>query len=176
MENTNQIPPTDKECRWDWRSVRCEPACECELEGQWGDYHLGRACRLREQVDPTCDPVDPAKIWQDKPATRRVLSLVSQTGDILGQKVARGFDDAMGRASKRFTKMQHNQCDDLWKLYHDQAQSQTCLPPALVPNRSMSQRILCGPVDFHVCGSEDGKTHAEASWAASLAERPIKGG
>ena len=149
-----QIPETDAHCKWDWRSVRCEPACECNLEGKWGDYHLGRACRLREQVDETCVPVDPASIWQDTPATRRVLSLVTQTADILRQKVARGWDHAIGKASQRFSKMQHNQCDDLWKIYQEQAQSRTCLPSALVPNRSMPQRVLCGPIDFRVCEDE----------------------
>lgn len=149
-----QIPDTDAQCRWDWRSVRCEPACECGLEGQWGDYHLGRACRARPQVDPACQPVDPASIWQDTPATRRILSLVTQTGDILLQKAARGADDILSRASKRFSKMQHNQCDDLWRLFQEQAQSRTCLPPALLPSRSLPQRVLCGPVDFDVCGEE----------------------
>lgn len=163
--------------------MRCEPACECSLEGQWGDYHLGRACRLREESDPACAPVDPASIWQDTPATRRVLSLVSQTADIVRQKVARGAHDAMHRASQRFLKMQHHQCDDLWKLYQDQQaqNAQTCLPPALVPNRSVPQRILCGPVDFHICGEDGGGKPAAAdttasTWASSFAERPIKGG
>ena len=164
----DQIPDTDKQCRWDWRSVRCEPACECNLEGRWGDYHLGRACRLREEVDESCFPVDPASIWQDKPATRRILSLVTQTADILRQKVARGVNDAMSKAAKRFSKMQHNQCDDLWKLYQDQAQGRTCLPPALVPSRSVPQRILCGPVDFNVC--EDSSTRDTVARGA-FAER-----
>ena len=149
------------------------------LEGQWGDYHLGRACRLRDEIDPTCTPVDPAQIWQDKPATRRVLSLVSQTSDILRQKVARGVNDFMSRAARRFSKMQHHQCDDLWKFYHDhQAASQTCLPSALVPHRSVTQRILCGPVDFHICDQEQsGSSKPDAAgWTAGFAERPIKGG
>ena len=162
-----QIPDTDAQCRWDWRSVRCEPACECALEGQWGDYHLGRACRLRDEIDPECQPVDPASIWQDKPATRRILSLVTQTGDIILQKAARGADDILSRASKRFSKLQHVQCDDLWRLFQEQAQSRTCLPPALVPHRSFSQRVLCGPVDFDVCGGDDGGTTTSTAETAT---------
>jgi len=41
------IPPTDAQCRWDWRHARCEPHCDCAFVPLWGDYHLGRSCRLR---------------------------------------------------------------------------------------------------------------------------------
>eukprot|EP00591_Stephanopyxis_turris_P004862 CAMPEP_0195508364 /NCGR_PEP_ID=MMETSP0794_2-20130614/1586_1 /TAXON_ID=515487 /ORGANISM="Stephanopyxis turris, Strain CCMP 815" /LENGTH=322 /DNA_ID=CAMNT_0040635307 /DNA_START=98 /DNA_END=1066 /DNA_ORIENTATION=+ len=41
------IPDTDAECRWDWRYLRCEPHCQCFLQPEWGDYHVGRACRSR---------------------------------------------------------------------------------------------------------------------------------
>lgn len=40
------IPPTDAECRWDWRSMRCEPYCLCNYIPCVGDYHIGRSCRL----------------------------------------------------------------------------------------------------------------------------------
>eukprot|EP00977_Amphora_coffeiformis_P011625 scaffold2791_cov154-Amphora_coffeaeformis.AAC.9 len=145
------IPDTDEQCRWDWRSVRCEPACECRIEGQLGDYHLGRACRLRDEVDESCVPVDPASIWQDTPVTRRILSLVTQSADIIKLNIARGWDKTMSKVSQRFAKMQHLQCDELWALYHEQAQSRTCLPLPRIPSRSVPQRILCGPVDFDVC-------------------------
>ena len=101
--NCAQIPETDERCRWDWRSVRCEPACECNLHGQFGDYHLGRACRIREERDESCVPVDPASIWQDTPVTRRVLSLVTQTADIVKLNLKTGWDKAMSKASRRAT-------------------------------------------------------------------------
>lgn len=41
----NLIPDTDPECKWIWRHMRCESFCECSLQLQWGDYHLGRSCR-----------------------------------------------------------------------------------------------------------------------------------
>jgi hypothetical protein len=50
------IPETDAQCRWDWRSVRCEPFCECAFKPKAGDYHLGRACRALHKEG--CDPVD----------------------------------------------------------------------------------------------------------------------
>ncbi|KAL7484186.1 hypothetical protein ACHAW6_009860 [Cyclotella cf. meneghiniana] len=46
------IPATDTKCRWDWRMGRCEPYCECGYYFLWGDYHLGRSCRLRSKITP----------------------------------------------------------------------------------------------------------------------------
>lgn len=46
------IPTTDASCRWDWRMGRCEPYCECGYYFLWGDYHLGRSCRLRSKFTP----------------------------------------------------------------------------------------------------------------------------
>eukprot|EP00536_Pseudo-nitzschia_multiseries_P007549 jgi/Psemu1/18196/gm1.18196_g len=51
------FPATDSECRWDWRYFRCEPYCECSLRPKLpGDFHLGRACRVRD--DPASDDDD----------------------------------------------------------------------------------------------------------------------
>jgi hypothetical protein len=46
------IPATDANCRWDWRMGRCEPFCQCGYFFLWGDYHLGRSCRLRSKFTP----------------------------------------------------------------------------------------------------------------------------
>lgn len=46
------IPPTDAKCRWDWKMGRCEPYCECGYYFLWGDYHIGRSCRLRSKFAP----------------------------------------------------------------------------------------------------------------------------
>ena len=43
-----QIPDTDLECDWNWKHARCEPFCKCSFQGSWGDYTLGRACRLQK--------------------------------------------------------------------------------------------------------------------------------
>jgi hypothetical protein len=42
------IPPTNAQCDWDWHYLRCEPFCLCDIQYKFGDYHLGRSCRLRE--------------------------------------------------------------------------------------------------------------------------------
>jgi hypothetical protein len=47
------IPSTDIECHWDWRTVRCEPYCNCAYLFLWGDFHLGRSCRYRTSPPPS---------------------------------------------------------------------------------------------------------------------------
>lgn len=172
-----QIPETDEECQWDWRSVKCEPACECKLQAQLGDYHLGRACRKRKVVQDVCVAVDPASIWQDTPVTRRLWSLVTQTGDIVKLKVAKAWETTKRQTARRFSQLQHHQCDDLWEFYQEQRQQGAetpCLPPALVPQRSLPQRILCGPIDFNVCEEEVKLAEAAEATARTgrFTERP----
>mmetsp|Transcript_5613 Transcript_5613/g.16574 ORF Transcript_5613/g.16574 Transcript_5613/m.16574 type:complete len:304 (-) Transcript_5613:21-932(-) len=41
-------PPSDSECDWDWGLRSCAPAHRCRFRFRFGDFHLGRACRLRE--------------------------------------------------------------------------------------------------------------------------------
>ncbi|KAL3804666.1 hypothetical protein HJC23_008481 [Cyclotella cryptica] len=55
------IPSTDTKCRWDWRMGRCEPYCECGYYFLWGDYHVGRSCRLRSKFTPLYDSNNEAK-------------------------------------------------------------------------------------------------------------------
>ena len=45
------FPATDKDCRWDWRYIRCEPYCGCSLQPKIPfDFHFGRACRKRSHL------------------------------------------------------------------------------------------------------------------------------
>jgi len=50
------IPPTDVQCKWNWRYARCEPFCQCSIQYLVGDYHVGRACRLRQKNSPSSLP------------------------------------------------------------------------------------------------------------------------
>ncbi len=52
------IPTTDAECRWDWRTGRCEPYCQCAFQFLWGDFHLGRSCRYRLHPPPSQSAFD----------------------------------------------------------------------------------------------------------------------
>jgi hypothetical protein len=155
-----QIPETDAECRWDWRSVRCEPACECASQPKRGDYHLGRSCRLRPFLDShdndgtTCVDVDAATLWLERPATRRIVSLVVQTGQILRERSRAIIHQVRSESMQRFHQMQTNVCTDLWTMTHAQVNG-GCLSLDDLPMTTIQERILCGPVEFVVCDDDD---------------------
>jgi hypothetical protein len=161
-----QIPETDAECRWDWRSVRCEPACECALQPKRGDYHLGRSCRRRpffdsddentgsNGMDMTCVDVDAATLWLERPATRRIVSLIVQTGQILRDRSRAVIHQVRSGSIQRFHRMQTNVCTDLWTMTHGQANG-GCLSIDDLPMTSIQERMLCGSVEFVVCDDDD---------------------
>ncbi|KAL3822095.1 hypothetical protein ACHAXA_000163 [Cyclostephanos tholiformis] len=63
------IPTTDAECRWDWRTGRCEPYCKCAYQFLWGDFHLGRSCRYRLHPPPSQSDIDEVDdISNDEPS------------------------------------------------------------------------------------------------------------
>ncbi|RYY89651.1 hypothetical protein EON63_00295 [archaeon] len=47
---THAIPDTDPECKFDWHTLDCEPACRCSLHYKLGDYNFDRACRLKPKA------------------------------------------------------------------------------------------------------------------------------
>eukprot|EP01031_Cornospumella_fuschlensis_P031227 gene31226-37738_t len=47
---THAIPATDPECKFDWHTLDCEPACNCSLQYKVGDYNFDRACRLKPKA------------------------------------------------------------------------------------------------------------------------------
>jgi hypothetical protein len=42
------FPTSDRECRWNFVSERCEPACYCSWQFRFGDLTPSRSCRRRE--------------------------------------------------------------------------------------------------------------------------------
>mgnify|MGYP006297470759 CR=1 FL=1 len=131
-----QIPDTDPECRWDWRTLRCESACDCEFRFKAGDYHLGRACRFRNRPIQLCDE------FNLKPVIgKRFVSLVQQTAQIIGDKVHHTFQ-----------KISDPLCKDLRRLHI--AVDGRCLPRGRLPGKSIPQRLLCGPLSFSICQDE----------------------
>ena len=48
-------PDTSVECDWSWASKKCEPVDRCMLRYRFGDFHLGRSCRLRPPPVPIDD-------------------------------------------------------------------------------------------------------------------------
>jgi len=69
------IPDTDASCRWNWKNLRCESHCDCTLQPTWGDYHLGRSCRLR----PTPLPDDELDVCHLPPDNDNPLQYVRIT-------------------------------------------------------------------------------------------------
>mmetsp|Transcript_4188 Transcript_4188/g.5400 ORF Transcript_4188/g.5400 Transcript_4188/m.5400 type:complete len:254 (+) Transcript_4188:1-762(+) len=42
-------PPTDKECYFNRATFKCEPRDLCHFHYQFGDYHFGRSCRIKQE-------------------------------------------------------------------------------------------------------------------------------
>ena len=40
------IKPTDEECQFKWTTLSCSPICYCDFLPKFGDYTIGRMCRL----------------------------------------------------------------------------------------------------------------------------------
>lgn len=100
------IPPTNSDCRWDWRHARCEPFCDCSFQPRWGDFHLGRSCRQRKRfqtVDGKTKEIwwngqEMCHIEPDTPYTK-FSSYVIDAVRSGGKKLKLG----MARVAERFT-------------------------------------------------------------------------
>ena len=112
------IPPTDKECKWDWRFVRCEPFCQCDFQFQAGDYHLGRSCRLQQKEN--CDPAPEAKPIQ------LMIQRMVQGSQKVAQKVGH-------KTKTGYAKVQSNVCTRIPELPCSEE------PPVL----AWQERLLC---------------------------------
>jgi hypothetical protein len=146
-----QIPDTDAECRWDWRSLRCEPACNCHFDWQGGDYHLGRSCRLKEEKDDSCVAIDPSQYLLDMDITKRILSLTTQSIEIAQDQTRQTSRKVVLKAIEQVNRMQESVCAELWTLYKDLNE---CLPADEVPVKTIPEKLLCGPIKFDVCAED----------------------
>lgn len=134
-----QIPETSPECRWNWRHGRCEPHCDCHFRFVAGDFHLGRACRLRsdENEAPTqCDvPPDTPYAVIVKQAMDRTSAVKTKTLTSLANYKSR---------------VQSETCDEL---------PTECSGTEEENRRSLKQKLLCRHVPSP-CDSEDNDTMA----------------
>lgn len=135
-----QIPDTDIECRWDWRSIRCEPACQCHLDLKVGDYHLGRSCRFRPPHDDddiddsnnnnntnnnTCIDIHPAMFLRETaPIPKRIISLSTQTLDIIKLESQQALQTVRREFNVQLGKLQKHVCRDIWELRKEAMQQQ----------------------------------------------------
>lgn len=123
------IPPTSIDCYWDWRHVRCEPYCRCHFSFEWGDYHLGRACRTRDLQsisNTTCDlPPDTrlAKVLQATIRQSQQLGMAVQTQALV----------TLQTTGARISQVQAQVCDSL---------PETCFSG----ERHWKEKLLCGHI------------------------------
>jgi hypothetical protein len=59
------IPPTDRECSFNWVTGKCSPRCSCEFRPVIGDFHPSRTCRLIpiNRLNSSCDPYKRDEPW-----------------------------------------------------------------------------------------------------------------
>lgn len=117
------IPPTDPECKWDWRSVRCEPFCQCAFSPKKGDYHLGRACRLDDKIN--CDPIESVP-------EANSLQLIIQRMVQGARKVA---DTTEHAARNGYEKIQTRVCQDMREVQ--------CQENGELPVIAWQERVFC---------------------------------
>lgn len=135
-----QIPPTDVDCRWDWRSCRCESSCRCHFQWKRGDFHLGRACRRRFQDLVLCPPT---VFVVDRPIPKRLVSLLQQTSDIFNAKLHRLLDNVYSSIKYRFVMLQNRLCADLWSYLYEAVDGSQCW--LWIPtSTTILERMFCG--------------------------------
>jgi hypothetical protein len=117
------IPKTDPECKWDWRSVRCEPFCQCAFAPNRGDYHLGRSCRLTEKEG--CDPVESVP-------EANALQLVIQRM-VQGSSKVVGTAEAVAKTGYR--KIQTSVCQGMPEIQ--------CTETGKLPVIAWQERLFC---------------------------------
>jgi hypothetical protein len=102
----------------------------------------------------TCENVDAATLWLERPATRRIVSLVVQTGQILRDRSRAVIHQVRSGSMQRSHRMQTRVCTDLWTMTHAQMNG-GCLSLDDLPMTTIQERVLCGPVEFVVCDDDD---------------------
>ena len=155
------IPPTSEYCRWDWRSLECEPACQCAFQPLWGDYHLGRSCRRTTTTTTANNSTDSCthsrSTVMSPPETalpRRLVRLLGRTARGLQRRSQRLATRVVVQSAVRLSHMQNHVCAELWTLlyyHHDHELQEKCWPRRQVPIPTIPERLLCGPIDFPIC-------------------------
>ena len=148
------------ECKWDWRSLKCEQACHCNFQFQKGDYHLGRSCRRRKVELEVCEQT---VFVLDKAIPKRILSLVRQTTDILKAKIKRTTQNVWQKATHRYEAVQQNVCSDLTAMVNERqtAGAASCWPSP--PILTLPERIFCRHMEFPACTGSSDSTHTTAA-------------
>lgn len=118
------IPVTDVDCRWDWRSVRCEPFCSCAFKPMRGDYHLGRSCR--SVYKNGCDVIESS--MPDANSTQHIIQRL-----VKGSRVLANYSAQVAR--RNYNNIQAHVCRDMPEIEC----SENGLPPIAWQERYFCQ-------------------------------------
>jgi hypothetical protein len=168
ISTTTKIPETNPECKWDWRSLNCEPICECEFHLKLGDYHLGRSCRVRTLKPPgICQSVDPAFLVEQTTLTQRIGWMLRRTWIGIRRRYGKGLKSGIQGLKEQslvqLNELQQKVCAELWDLLYSQEQTKRCWYMTDVPSVSLTQRLLCGPIHFNLCDDFVADVHVQPS-------------
>merc|ERR1711990_1168860 len=64
-DGQEKVATTHKDCKWDWKMMRCSPTEQCKYQPKLGDIYPGMSCRLRpsnssEPAGPVTSTAAPA--------------------------------------------------------------------------------------------------------------------
>jgi hypothetical protein len=108
--------------------------------------------------------IDASQFWKNRPATKRIVSLVTQTVEILQRKVRHLTRKLSHGLTNKVTRWQQQTCGDLWALH--QSVGHVCLPERQIPSKTIAEKLLCGPVEFEICEDNEHENVARKVFAA----------
>jgi len=98
---------SDTACKWSWRCLACKPKEACKLKPQWGDLHLGQACRARESEEEWSARSSRFEDWMRvgsgriKRVSSRACQGVDRVRDRVVHHAARGLASILRRVRSR---------------------------------------------------------------------------
>ena len=166
-----QIPETDAECRWDWRYARCEPFCSCHLRPQWGDFHVGRACRMRtldstDHNNHTHAPPDQCDVPPNTPYTH-LVDKARERAKHVRAKTKTSLQNWKQKAETKWDRIQTETCDTLPEECPDDEDY----------HRTWKERLLCSHIPSP-CHNDDedlvsDKARVSSDDAEELLNKPV---
>lgn len=99
-------------CKWDWRSARCEPFCECHWKPKFGDYHLGRSCRTRTKDNDNDILLQNCSLPPETPYVKVVVKGFAKAK--IASKIARKIvDQKWKNGTQKVTALRKKTCQQM---------------------------------------------------------------
>jgi hypothetical protein len=80
-----------------------------------------------------------------------------------GRGLKSGLEGLKEQSLVQLNELQQKVCAELWELLYNQERAKRCWSMTDVPSVSITQRLLCGPIHFHVCDDFVADVHAQPS-------------